>query len=124
MSVPRERRADVPVSAIMTEPLRVPETMTLDNLLAELRGKGYQLAIVIDEYGGTAGITTLEDVVEELIGEVADEHDRTAAPDVARKMAERIPGALCHILPGAGHLLNIEQPDAFNTVLLQFLRQR
>ena len=54
---------------------------------------------------------------------VTGEHDRTAAPDVARKMAERIPGALCHILPGAGHLLNIEQPDAFNTVLLQFLRQ-
>jgi CBS domain containing-hemolysin-like protein len=79
MAVPRERRAEVPVSAIMTEPLRVPETMTLDNLLAELRGKGYQLAVVIDEYGGTAGITTLEDVVEELIGEVADEHDRTAA---------------------------------------------
>ena len=79
MSVPRERRAEVPVSAIMTEPLRVPETMTLDNLLAELRVKGYQMAVVIDEYGGTAGITTLEDVVEELIGEVADEHDRTAA---------------------------------------------
>jgi 3-oxoadipate enol-lactonase len=52
------------------------------------------------------------------------EHDRTAAPEVARKMAERIPGAVCHILPGAGHLLNIEQPDAFNTVLLQFLQQR
>jgi len=79
MSVPRSRRAEVPVSAIMTEPLRVPETMTLDNLLAELRGKGYQLAVVIDEYCGTAGSTTLEDVVEELIGEVADEHDRTAA---------------------------------------------
>jgi len=55
---------------------------------------------------------------------ITGEHDRTAAPEVARKMAERIPGALCHILPGAGHLLNIEQPDAFNTVLLQFLRQR
>jgi pimeloyl-ACP methyl ester carboxylesterase len=55
---------------------------------------------------------------------ITGEHDRTAAPEVARKMAERIPGAQCHILPGAGHLLNIEQPDAFNTVLLQFLQQR
>jgi 3-oxoadipate enol-lactonase len=55
---------------------------------------------------------------------ITGEHDRTAAPEVARKMAERIPGAMCHILPGAGHLLNIEQPDAFNTVLLQFLQQR
>ena len=55
---------------------------------------------------------------------VTGEHDRTAAPDVARKTAERIPGAQCHILPGAGHLLNIEQPDAFNTVLLRFLQPR
>jgi len=55
---------------------------------------------------------------------ITGEHDRTAAPEVARKMAERISGAQCHILPGAGHLLNIEQPDAFNTVLLQFLQQR
>jgi pimeloyl-ACP methyl ester carboxylesterase len=55
---------------------------------------------------------------------ITGEHDRTAAPDVARKTAERIAGAQCHILPGAGHLLNIEQPDAFNTVLLRFLQPR
>jgi len=54
---------------------------------------------------------------------VTGEHDRTAAPEVARKMAERIPGAACHILPGAGHLLNIEQPASFNTALLQFLQR-
>jgi pimeloyl-ACP methyl ester carboxylesterase len=53
---------------------------------------------------------------------ITGEHDRTAAPEVARKMAERIPGAACRILPGAGHLLNIEQPEAFNTMLLQFLQ--
>ncbi len=51
-------------------------------------------------------------------------HDRTAPPEVARKMAERIPGATCLVLPGAGHLLNIEQPHAFNTALLQFLQPR
>ena len=56
--------------------MRVPETMPLDALLVELRGRGYQLAIVVDEYGGTSGIATLEDLVEELIGEVSDEHDR------------------------------------------------
>ncbi len=55
---------------------------------------------------------------------ITGEHDRTAAPDVARKMAERIANAQCHILPGAGHLLNIEQPEAFNTALLAFLQQR
>lgn len=55
---------------------------------------------------------------------ITGEHDRTAAPDAARKTAERIAGAQCEILPGAGHLLNIEQPAAFNTVLLRFLQQR
>ncbi len=61
----------------------MPETMKLDLLLGELRGRGYQMAIVVDEYGGTAGVTTLEDLVEELVGEVSDEHDRSR-PDVVR----------------------------------------
>ena len=50
--------------------------------------------------------------------------DTTAAPEVARKMAERIPGALLQTVPGAGHLLPMEQPDAFNTALLAFLARR
>ena len=83
VSVPRARRAVVPVSALQTEALRVPETMKLDTLLGELRGRGYQMAVVVDEYGGTAGVATLEDLVEELIGEVSDEHDR-ASVDVVR----------------------------------------
>jgi CBS domain containing-hemolysin-like protein len=78
-AVPREKRAAVPVSAIMTEALRVPETMPLEALMVELRGKGLQLAIVIDEYGGTAGLATLEDLIEELVGELVDEHDRARA---------------------------------------------
>lgn len=53
---------------------------------------------------------------------ITGEFDRTAAPEVARKMAERIPGAALCILPGAGHLLNIEQPVAFNAALLAFMR--
>jgi CBS domain containing-hemolysin-like protein len=83
VAVPRDRRAEVPASALQTEPLRVPETMMLDTLLAELRGRGYQMAIVVDEYGGTAGVATLEDLVEELVGEVSDEHD-PAQLDVVR----------------------------------------
>lgn len=79
VSVPRERRSEVPVGAIQGEALRVPETMNLDVLLGELRQGGYQMSIVVDEYGGTAGIATLEDLIEELIGEVSDEHDRTKA---------------------------------------------
>jgi CBS domain containing-hemolysin-like protein len=83
VAVPREKRGDVPVTALQTEALRVPETMKLDSLLGELRGRGYQMAVVVDEYGGTAGVATLEDLVEELVGEVSDEHDRTK-PDVVR----------------------------------------
>ncbi len=95
VAVPRDRRADVPISAIMTEQtLRVPDTMNLDVLLTELRAKGYQLAVVVDEYGGTAGITTLEDLVEELVGEVRDEHDRTRAGVVARDDSISFPGGL------------------------------
>lgn len=83
VAVPLERRQKVPVTAIMVEPVRVPETMPLDRLILQLRGKGLQIGIVLDEYGGTAGIATLEDAVEELVGELADEHDRTKAHIVA-----------------------------------------
>jgi CBS domain containing-hemolysin-like protein len=94
VAVPRERRPEVPVSALQSDALRVPETMKLDTLLSELRGRGYQMAVVVDEYGGTAGVATLEDLVEELVGEVADEHDR-ARVDVVRSRDWLIfPGAL------------------------------
>lgn len=83
VAVPRDKRPEVPVSALQSDALRVPETMKLDSLLAELRARGYQMAVVVDEYGGTAGVATLEDLVEELVGEVSDEHDRSK-PDVVR----------------------------------------
>ncbi len=94
VSVPRDRRSDVPVGALATEPLRVPETVHLDALLAELRATGYQLAIVVDEYAGTAGLVTLEDLVEEIVGEVADEHDRSRAGVVTRAGSVSFPGEL------------------------------
>ncbi|WP_434316769.1 hemolysin family protein [Leifsonia sp. P73] len=94
VAVPRQRRARVPVSALQTEALRVPETMTLDTLLGELRGRGYQMAVVVDEYGGTSGIATLEDLVEEIVGEVADEHDRTRAGVVRGRDSITFPGIL------------------------------
>lgn len=76
-AVPRAKRAELTVSAITVGIERVPESMPLETLMGQLRNKGLQMAIVVDEYGGTAGLATLEDLVEELVGELADEHDRS-----------------------------------------------
>src|SRR5699024_79431 len=84
VAVPRDKRDTVPVAALQEDAPRVPETMKLDVLLGELRHQGFQIAIVVDEYGGTSGMVTLEDLVEELIGEVADEHDRAEEPVAQR----------------------------------------
>ncbi|WP_055534569.1 hemolysin family protein [Streptomyces graminilatus] len=74
LALPAERRPRVSVSEVMREPLLVPESLTVDRLLDRLSGKR-TMAVVIDEYGGTAGVATLEDIVEEVVGEVRDEHD-------------------------------------------------
>jgi CBS domain containing-hemolysin-like protein len=70
-------RRQVSVADLMVDPIRVPESMGVDTLLGVLRRGRFQIGIVVDEYGGTAGIVTLEDLVEEIVGELRDEHDRT-----------------------------------------------
>ncbi|HEU5083185.1 MAG TPA: hemolysin family protein [Acidimicrobiales bacterium] len=79
-AIPYERRASTPVRQIMAEALVVPETMQLSALLGLLRERATHLAVVVDEHGGTAGVITLEDVLEEIVGEIDDEHDRPAPP--------------------------------------------
>ena len=76
VAVPRAERAHTLVREVMVDATVVPESLRLDPLLSLLRGEGFQMAIVSDEYGGTAGVVTLEDVVEEIVGDISDEHDR------------------------------------------------
>ena len=90
-----DSRSSATVADVMTDAFIVPETRELSSLLLELR-TGSHLAIVVDEYGGTAGIITLEDVLEEIVGDIADEYDR-ATPRLTTVLpagAYELPGTL------------------------------
>jgi CBS domain containing-hemolysin-like protein len=84
VAVPADRRESTRVAAVMAEPVVVPRFLHLDPLLDLLQQRGLQLAVVVDEYGGTAGIVTFEDLVEELVGDVVDEHD-VPGPGIRRQ---------------------------------------
>jgi CBS domain containing-hemolysin-like protein len=81
-AVPAENRATIRVGALASPASTVPSSLDGDALLDRLRSQGLQVAIVVDEYGGTAGIVTLEDLVEEIVGDVRDEHDRLEVSQV------------------------------------------
>nr|WP_294170343.1 hemolysin family protein [uncultured Sphingomonas sp.] len=70
---------DRSVAGLLREPLFVPESMGVLDLLARMRSQRVHLAIVVDEFGGTEGLVTIEDVVEEIVGEIEDEHDEAEA---------------------------------------------
>jgi CBS domain containing-hemolysin-like protein len=70
---------DRSLAALMREPLFVPESMGVIELLARMRSQRMHLAIVVDEFGGTEGLVTIEDVVEEIVGDIEDEHDEAEA---------------------------------------------
>ena len=78
VAVPELDRSATGVREVMAQPVLVPPSMALDRLLHLLQERSLQLAVVVDEYGGTAGIVTFEDLVEELVGDVVDEHDPPA----------------------------------------------
>nr|BFE88000.1 hypothetical protein GCM10020093_106010 [Planobispora longispora] len=67
-----------PVESIMRPATYVPESKPIDQLLREMQARQIHLAIVIDEYGGTAGLVTIEDILEEIVGEITDEYDQEA----------------------------------------------
>ncbi|MEE6272545.1 hemolysin family protein [Georgenia wangjunii] len=78
---PRPAAGAEPVETVMREAVFVPETRNVDDLLREMQAESFHIAMVVDEYGGIAGLVTIEDLLEELVGEMTDEHDR-AEPEV------------------------------------------
>ncbi|WNM25483.1 hemolysin family protein [Demequina capsici] len=79
-------RLEEPVDALMRDPEFVPESLAVDELLRRMQDEVFHLGVVVDEFGGVAGLVTIEDALEEIVGEVVDEHDRVA-PE-----AEALPG--------------------------------
>ena len=82
------------VSTIMRPPLFVPGTREVEDVLADMKRLKVHLAIVLDEYGGTAGIVTMEDLLEEIVGAIYDEYDRAEAPPSVTPGAPVIDGAM------------------------------
>ena len=75
---------EVPLRSIMRKAYFVPETKPLDDLLREFKGRKVHIAVVLDEYGGTAGIATIEDLLEEIVGEISDEYDADEPEEMKR----------------------------------------
>ncbi|MGE5826887.1 MAG: hemolysin family protein [Micromonosporaceae bacterium] len=105
LGVPPARRGHITVRQVAREPVLVPEPLDLDRVLELLQAAGEDFAIVIDEYGGTDGVVTIEDLVEELVGEITDEHDV-----VAPFLGEVIPTADGNgfTVPGVAHSWHVD----------------
>ena len=96
----RKERAEgggsLKVEDAMREPVFVPDSKPVDELLREMQAQLGHIAVVVDEYGGTAGLVTIEDVLEEIVGEITDEYDREAPPvevldERTRRVTARLP---------------------------------
>lgn len=90
VAVPADRRDSTTVGSVARPILSVPDSIPLDDLLWALRDHGAELALALDEYGGTAGLVTFEDVVEEVVGEVSDEHDDPDASPISEVDARHL----------------------------------
>jgi CBS domain containing-hemolysin-like protein len=108
--------ADVPVVDLMREATFVPESKPVDDLLSEMQATRTHLVVVVDEYGGTAGLVTIEDILEEIVGEITDEYDVERPPverlaDGAVRVTARLP------IEDLGEIFDVELPsDEVETV--------
>lgn len=102
--------AERPVAGFVREPVYVPETKPADDLLREMQTEHVHMAMTVDEYGGIAGLVTMEDLLEEVVGDLTDEHDR-AEPEVEELGEEtfRVPARLG--LDELGELFDLEIQD-------------
>jgi CBS domain containing-hemolysin-like protein len=106
----RDGEENEPITQLMRPPRFVPETMRVPELLRDMQREQFHMAIVVDEYGGTAGLVTLEDLIEQLVGEIADEFD------VQLPLVERLPEGELLVdartsLDEVNELLDADLPD-------------
>ena len=124
LGIPATERQHHPIADLVRQILVIPESKPLDSLMTTLQQADGQFALVVDEYGGTAGIITLEDLVEEIVGEISDEHDRSDDVPTVRRWG----GA--HLLSGRLHPDEVEEacglsiPDGDYETLAGFVMQR
>ena len=109
---------NLPIAQLMRPPYVVPESKRLDDLLAELRRNRVHIAIVADEYGGTAGVVTIEDILEEIVGEIHDEYDEETillerVSDREIIVDGRVP--IEEVAAALGLTLDEQQDDAYGT---------
>jgi CBS domain containing-hemolysin-like protein len=123
-AVPVEERATTPVARLMADAVALPESRQLADVLVDIRWSRNHLVVVVDEYGGTAGILTLEDVLEEIVGEIDDEYD-LLTPSLA---VEEAPGT--YLLSGSLHAdevrdaIDLEVPPGEYETLAGFVLDR
>jgi magnesium and cobalt exporter, CNNM family len=102
--------ADVPVGDVMRPATYVPESKHVDELLKEMQAARTHMAIVVDEYGGTAGLVTIEDILEEIVGEITDEYDNERPP-VERLDIDRVRVSARLPVEDLGELFDVDLPD-------------
>ena len=111
-AVPGATRSRTRIAEIGRPAVLVPQTLDLDTVLARLRAVGGEMAVVVDEYGGFAGIVTSEDLAEELVGEMADEYDRPEE-EAAEPNPVRLDAGASVSLPGQLHADEVEERTGF-----------